>query len=120
AEMELTARLLQGLTANLSYAYLDAEYRKVMDGGEDRASDYRFINAPRHSYAADLEYRFPALAFGQLSATVSYTWQDEKRDSTSGPHIIDDYGLLNARLRLSEIAVGNGELRLAAWGRNLE
>ncbi len=119
-ELEATARLTEGLTANLNYAYLNADYRSIRGAdGVDRSSDFRFANAPRHSYAADLEYRFPALPLGQLTANVGYTWQDDKRDSSTSPHIIKSYGLLNARLGLSDIAMGGGELRLALWGRNL-
>lgn len=34
-------------------------------------------------------------------------------------YVVGDYGLLNARLGLSEIRLGAGELRVALWGRNL-
>ena len=33
---------------------------------------------------------------------------------------LDDYGLLNARLTLSEIPAGQGSFKVALWGKNLE
>ncbi|NHO66107.1 TonB-dependent receptor [Aestuariicella hydrocarbonica] len=123
-ELDVTALLTEGLTLNLSYGYLDADYEEIVDAtGSDIADNFRFTNAPKHSYTVDLNYDFPALSFGQLSAHIGYTWQDEKYTSSSvddEKYIVDDYGLLNARLSLSDVAFAGGNLRLALWGKNLE
>jgi iron complex outermembrane receptor protein len=123
-EVDLTALLTESLTMTLNYGYLDAQYTKIEDAtGADVSSQFRFINAPEHSYNLDLEYLFPSLPFGELSASLNYSWQDEKFSSTTvaqGEYIVDSYGLLNARLALAEIPIPVGDLRIALWGRNLE
>ncbi|MEH6583776.1 MAG: TonB-dependent receptor [Halioglobus sp.] len=123
-ELDLTALLTQSLTMTLGYGYLDAEYTVVEDAtGADVSDQFRFLNAPEHNYNLDLEYVFPSLPFGELSATLNYSWQDEKFTSstvTGGEFIVDDYGLLNARLALTEIPISTGDLRVALWGRNLD
>ncbi len=124
AELEVTALLVEGLTANLNYGYTDADYEEIIDAtGQDIADDFRFTNIPKHSYNLDLEYQFPELSIGDLVATIGYSWQDEKFSGSSinpDTYITDDYGMLNARLSLSNIAMPQGDLRIAAWGRNLE
>lgn len=122
-EMDVNARITEGLTAGLNYAYLDAKYDEITDPltGENVASNFNFVEAPRHSYSVNLQYEFPATPVGIVTAMADYTWQDEKASDTVRRKIrVDDYGLLNARLQLSEIPVGVGDLRIALWGRNLE
>lgn len=123
AELEVTALLSDPLTLNASYGYLDPEFKEITGAdGVDRSDEVTPINAPRHSATLDLSYRFPATAAGVVTANVGYTWQDEMVTSSSNPDlVIDSYGLLNARLTLSEIpmAGNNGDLRISAWGKNL-
>jgi iron complex outermembrane receptor protein len=125
-EMELSGRVTEALTATLNYAYLDAAYDKVDDAaGNDVTSNFEFTDAPHNSYTTSLQYEFPATPIGLFTALVDYSWQSEKFSSSTpraGGNLyrIDDYGLLNARLNLSEIPVGAGSLRASLWGRNLE
>ena len=124
AELELTVLPLPGLELTAKYAYLNGDYDEIKEAdGDDIADQFRYPNAPRHSYSVDLEYLFPPLPVGDLSARVGYSWQDEKYTSSSidtGRFIVDNYGLLNARLALSNIPLPKGSLSLAAWGKNLE
>jgi iron complex outermembrane recepter protein len=126
-EMELNGRVTEALTAGLNYAYLSAVYDKVDDAnGTDVTSQFQFPEAPHNSYTVNLQYEFPTTPIGVFTAMVDYSWQDEKFSASNAKpangdrFIIDDYGLLNARLNLSEIPVGAGELRASLWGRNLE
>ena len=121
-ETELTALLFTGLTLNLNYSYLHASYDDVQQLGRDTSAQYRFINTPNHSYAVDLSYQFPSLPFGELSADIGYAWQDNifaAPQVNRGRYVIDDYGLLNARLTLSNLKMLGGDMRVALWGKNL-
>jgi iron complex outermembrane receptor protein len=121
-ELDLTLRPVEPLTLSLNYAYLDAHYDTI-DGanGNNVAASYRFINAPRHSYNAGLQYDLPALAIGKPSLNIDYSWQaDAFSNSGDARYVTQSYGLLNARLGLNEIRAGDGEVRVALWGRNLE
>lgn len=123
-ELDVTALLTEGLSVSLNYGYLNARYKEIKDvRGADIASAFEFVNAPQHNYNASVEYEFPPTPIGVVSARLDYSWQDRKFSGSSvvpTRYIIDDYGLLNARVGLSEIPVGVGELRVAVWGRNLE
>lgn len=123
-ELDVTALLTDGLSLTLNYGYLNARYKEIINAtGLDVASDFEFVNAPQHNYNVSLEYEFPPTPVGVLSARVDYSWQDRKFSGASvvpTRFIVDDYGLLNARIGLSEIPVGAGELRVTVWGRNLE
>lgn len=125
AELELSALVTDSLTLTLQYGYLDAGYDEVLDGfGRDVTDQFVFVNAPEHSYTVDVSWDIAATPVGELAANLNYTWQDEKYITATtnfGVYTIDAYGLLNARVTLSEIPVaGQGRLTLAAWGKNLE
>lgn len=121
-EFELTAMPTRGLTFSANYAYLDAGYRRITDPvtGADITKSYIFIEAPRHTMTTSIEYAFPETPIGVLTANIDYSMQSKKQQSSTDPrYLITDYGLLNARLTLSDIPVGFGKWRLAAFGRNL-
>lgn len=122
-ELDITAVLTETLTLGVNYGYLDPDYREILgENGEELRREFRVINAPQHSAGIDLSYVKP-LSFADFGASVSYSWQDEKYSKTNietGIYIIDDYGLLNARVGLSEMAALGGHFRMAIWARNLE
>ena len=121
-ELELSALLTDALTVSLDYAYLDAGFDEVVNAaGVDVADAYRFVEAPRNSYALRLQYEVPGIAVGALTASADYSWQDDKYTSSNDPrYVIEAYGLLNARLSYAEIPLFDGELSAAVWGRNLD
>lgn len=126
-ELDITALLTEGLTLSLAYAYLDTEFTEVdaPDNPEVSEDDFVFSNAPEHQYTLGLNY-FRSLSFAGLSASLNYYWVDERFDTQkvaeakNGQAVIDDYGLLNGYLGLTEISLGGaGSLDISAWGRNL-
>jgi iron complex outermembrane receptor protein len=96
-----------GLTLTANYSYLDASTRSSL-------TPLPF--APRSQYNLGAEYRFGSVGPGILSGLVGWSWIGRE---TAGGGPLPGYGLLNARLTLSEIPVGTGKLSLAAWGKNL-
>ncbi|WP_313801686.1 TonB-dependent receptor [Sphingobium sp.] len=122
AEMELMAKPTRGLTFSINYAYLDAQFQEILDPatGADISGAYTFIEAPKHTLTTSIEYVFPETPIGILTANLDYFQQSRKFTATADArYIIGDYGLLNARLTLSEIPVGFGNWRVSAFGRNL-
>lgn len=121
-EADLTVAPFDGLLLTANYGYLDAGYDRIIDAtGADVAHQFRFINAPQHSYALDATYTSPELGFGSIEANLNYSWQDQRYSASNiagGAYIIDSYGLLNARLGLVDIPVAKG-LRIGVFGRNL-
>jgi iron complex outermembrane receptor protein len=77
-----------------------------------------FPYAAEHSYSVVADYTFPAFSFGLLSGNIGYNYMGE-RDEDSPTNYRDAYGLVNARVSLSEINGLGGQWELAAWGKNL-
>lgn len=121
-EIELTARPLPNLDLILNYSLLDTSYDQFIgDDGSDISNDRYFAYAPENTVFASLKYSFDPLSFGTLSLRADYAWSDDYYvgildDPTTN---VEAYGLLNARVDLSGIKLGQGELRVSAWGRNL-
>ncbi|HEY4548189.1 MAG TPA: TonB-dependent receptor [Pedomonas sp.] len=120
-ELDITARPTRGLSLSLSYAYLDAGYDRILDGsGRDVTDQYHYVNAPKNTIKAGLEYQFPQTAIGSPAFFLDYYFQDKKlSSSTNGNYIVGDYGLLDARITLTDIPVAAGDWSLALYGRNL-
>ncbi|ARS28926.1 TonB-dependent receptor [Sphingomonas sp. KC8] len=121
-ELDLTAKPTSALTVSANYAYLDAKFQRIIDPltGNNITSNFTFVEAPKHTLTVGAEYAFPETPIGQLTANIDYFMQSKKSTSTSDPrYVIGDYGLLNARLTLSDIPVGMGNWRLSAFAKNL-
>ena len=120
-ELDLIAKPIDALTLTVNYAYLDAKFQQILDqAGNDISTRYTFVEAPKHTLTTSLEYRFPDTPIGILTANIDYFLKSKVSTSTAEPrYVIGDYGLLNARLTLSDIPVGFGNWRLSAFGKNL-
>lgn len=120
-ELDVTAEPVDGLNLNVTYSYLTGKYLEVVGAdGVDRAGIMKFINMPHHTVSAKAEYQFPPMAIGQLSAGIDYYYQGLVQTSSSDlRYKAAGYGLLDARISLSDIPIGVGKWRLSAYGRNL-
>lgn len=128
AEFDLTAAITAALKLTFSFATLDHEYSKWIDPdtGVD-VTNLRKLVVPKDDYAATLDYRFPDFGLpGTLKGMVSYTHRD--RSSTPLNLTIPNvelysttpaFELLDARLELSNVKLGGGDLTFALWGKNL-
>lgn len=120
-EIDLTAKPSANITVSANYAYLDAKYQKILDQAGNNITDrYSFVEAPKHTLTTSAEYAFPEMSIGQLTANIDYFMQSKKASATGDArYIVGDYGLLNARLTLSDIPVGFGNWRVSAFAKNL-
>lgn len=121
-EVEFTARPTPNLDVVLNYSLLDTSYDDFIgDDGSDVSNERYFSYSPENTLYASVKYTFDPFSFGTLSMRVDYSWTDDYYtgildDPTTN---VDAYGLLNARVDLNAIPLGQGELRVSAWGRNL-
>lgn len=131
-ELDLTAMLSDNLTLTVNYGYLDSQFKEFQDtadcqgnnlfgGATTDVSACREVPAsPRHTYSVAAEYYFPAVSIGELSARVQYHWQDDSAFAVRGGDASrNSFGLIDASLQLSDVALGSGRLLARAWGRNL-
>jgi len=129
-EFDITIVPVDGLTIDLTYGYLDAQFDEYMARNpatnllEDISHVTTVAQAPKHSASLGVQYDFEPFRFGALSARVDVAYKDEfvfhpfnnQYDSA------DDRTLINARLSLNEIKLGRsdkGSLRVSLWGKNL-
>lgn len=129
-EFDVSVVPLTGLSINIAYGYTNAEFIEVIDNspnsptfGQDVADTYTMPYAPEHTWNVGIDYEFAPLSFGILRASLNYNWRDERFGTASNPDMegfkLEDYGLLDARLSLSEVTLGESEWQLALWGKNL-
>lgn len=118
AEVELTALLAQGLTLNAFYAYMDAEYDEYIDNNVDLSDVKNMPYAPKHMSKVALKYVLP-VSYGEYRFDLDYQYQSKTYSGPNPDTDNDSYGLWNIRVQLAGISLGSGDLRLAAWGRNL-
>jgi len=127
-ELDLVALLAPGLTLDLTYGYLDAEFDEylALDPSTNEQVDISNVTtmprAPENTANIGLQYEFQPFSFGTLSARVDATYTDEMvwHPFNNQYDTTDDRTLVNARLTLGDIAVAeSGSLRISAWGKNL-
>ncbi len=106
-ETDLAFVPADGLTLTANYSYLNASTRSSL-------TPLPF--APHAQYNLGAEYRFGAVGPGVLTGIVGWSWIG--RESAGGV-AIPGYGLINARMTLGEIPVGDGKLSVSLWSKNL-
>ncbi len=141
-EVETAVVPFDGTQLRANYAYLHARYDEFLDSEPGTvpnqpvpcncADNRAFVHAPEHSFNVVLDSIFLRTGFGALRGVVDYVWTDsfytypyqlETRDTmkqTAADTQVKAHGLLNARLALTTIPLGQtvfGEI--GVWGRNL-
>ncbi len=129
-ELEILAVPSEGLTLNLGWGYLDAEFEKyeavgpeteeLVDVSDTTVAPY----APEHTVNAGLQYQFPAFGFGRLTARLDGSYRSKSFSNIFKDRneftTLDNRYLLNARIGLHALPwVSQGDLRIAIWGKNL-
>jgi iron complex outermembrane receptor protein len=149
-ELELQAVPTDGLTLTASVGYVDPEYtsypRALDPGGrltagcvpatgaaaattQNCAEIADFLYFPNTTADFTITYVLPATSYGEWSFYAGYSWKSKMESATfrlpaSPFHDViqqKGYGLLNARIELSDIPLAGGDVRgqLALFGDNL-
>ncbi|MFT4822240.1 MAG: iron complex outermembrane receptor protein [Halioglobus sp.] len=126
-EADLTVLLAQGLELRLGYGHLDSEMgvdtiETLLSTGQVQVTEVvqEIAYAPKNSYTAALDYR-TSVGWGDLAFHLGYSYQDGAVTSLNEFDNIplDDRGLFDADVTLSQVALAGGKLRVSVWGRNL-
>ncbi|GEN40942.1 TonB-dependent receptor [Pseudoalteromonas nigrifaciens] len=93
-----------------SLGYLDTKY-----------SDITFTDNTSYSASVAMNWTIAELDFGNLALNTNYVMVDDYQFSVSDPSLVgDNYALLNARLTLSNIKIGErSNLKVSLWGKNI-
>ncbi|WP_242653530.1 TonB-dependent receptor [Sphingomonas jatrophae] len=122
-EADITIAPVRGLTLNASYAYTYVrlpEARNPFVTGNPLVPVYP-IYTPRNAASGSIDYSLPIAgdmsAFIHLDANIA----DRQVTSSSDPTRSDRQKLVNGRLGLTAIQLGNqgAQLEVALWARNL-
>jgi iron complex outermembrane recepter protein len=122
-ELDVTVSPIENLIVTANVSYLDAENVEAENpftGVPIPGGFPRTYTSPWAYYVSG-EYTFAELGFGTLSAFIDYSFSDEQQMySGTATDLRPDYSLVNARLTVSDISLGNrSTLSISLWGKNL-
>ena len=123
-EVELVAQLTEDLRFGANYGYLDTQYDEFTELGVDVRNQKDFPYSPESTASLDLDWTLINSDWGRVDAHVDWSFKDDYVPYTNKDQNffsqIDAYDIVNARLTVDDIKVGNGmTLRVSAWGRNI-
>lgn len=106
AQFAVTPELL--LTG--SYGYRDTKYTLE-----------EFTDVDVYSATLGVDWIIADFDFGSLNLNVNYVMNDDNQFNNNDPTLVGEaYELLNARLTLSDISIGErSSLKVSLWGRNI-
>ncbi len=125
AELDITWLAARGLILVANYAYLDSEIDPSVNPLTNEVDDgFVFNSTPRHAYAAAIDWSIGQWDWGRLALNMTYSFTDDRNGGGRKEFVHLDqqpaFDVINARLGLYEIPLGNGDLTVALWGKNLE
>lgn len=122
-EVELMAQLTDSLRIGANYGYLDTTYDEFTELGQDVRDQKDFPYAPEGSASVDVDWTVMQSNWGRLDAHIDWSYRDDYVPYTNKEQNIESqiaaYDVVNARLTLDDIQLGQGSLRLSLWGRNI-
>lgn len=121
-ELDLTLAPLAGLTLNLSYTYLDGDMPLQPNPLTNGALElFDIAQTPQHAGSFSASYTFAPGRYGTFIAHTDITSTDHYAYVAFGDDRKDAYTLLNGRLSLVDINLGQktGTFKVSVWGKNL-
>ncbi len=141
-ELELVVVPVEDLLLGINYGYIHGDFDRFAPtcGSAECIDADRLAKRPNsagNQFSLTVDYTFAHLDFGDLKGHLAAYWQDRSYTSalTTGtftnsathtaavvaydPTVLDERTLVNARLSLDRIAVGQGTMMVALWGKNI-
>ena len=109
-EIDAQFAVTSDLSLSASYGYRDTEY-----------SLEEFTDLDTFSATFGLDWNIADFEFGNMNLNINYVMNDDNQFNNNDPTLVGEaYNLLNARLTLSDINVGErSNLKVSLWGRNI-
>ena len=133
-EIELEALPIDGFRLNAAFGYNDPKFKTFMYFDPATGTSVDIGNRAKFTYSskvtlnAGAEVSIGRVAGGQLSARLDYAYRSSARYNvvpfpTVAPFDQEirarGYGLLDGRIMLADLDIGNADATLTLWGRNL-
>ncbi|MDG1254846.1 MAG: TonB-dependent receptor, partial [Glaciecola sp.] len=109
-EIDAQFAVTSDLSLSATYGYRDTEY-----------SLEEFTDVNTFSATFGLDWNVADFEFGSMNLNINYVMNDDNQFNNNDPTLVGEaYNLLNARLTLSDINVGErSNLKVSLWGRNI-
>ena len=137
-EVEVSVAPIEDMIVSLAYSYIDGDFEKFGEVCGTNApivclntNDEANRQSPDNQLNLSVDYLFAQTSFGDIHGFIQLNYQDEHPENSlwsgtvSGdPVIYDQAGmdartLVDARLSLQDIPMGDSVLRVTLWGKNL-
>lgn len=118
-EVDFEVMPMTGLRLSANASAQDIGNVKATDPFTSAAYDAPPPQSPKLSYNLGADYRFKPFSFGVLSMAVNHSYSDKFLAGGGPTEFNPAYRLTNARLTLSRIPVGRGDLSVSLWAKNL-
>ncbi|MBB6522477.1 TonB-dependent receptor [Pseudoteredinibacter isoporae] len=89
-EIEALAQLTEGLSAQFTLGYLDAEFDEVISGGVNVADSWEFANTPDLTSSLNLSYAHEMGDKGSMVATTGFSYRGETRIFPQVASLVDE------------------------------
>lgn len=131
-ELEGGVTPIKGTRVSGNYAYLDAYYKTFVDSGVNVPDNRAFVHAPRNTFNLVVDSKFLRTRWGTLEGVVDYAYTasyylypyqltaTDLSKQVAKDTQVKSYGLLNLRLSLTQVPLGNSASgEVALWARNV-
>jgi iron complex outermembrane recepter protein len=121
-EIDSQAAITDDFYVGANFSYLNYDFSNtIFPDGSDHTNTTELVWAPKYAYTLTADYTVP-LSVGNLLFHLDYAWQDDQfalANTEFGKVEVADYGLVNARISLSDVELAGHNWQFALWGRNL-
>jgi len=127
-EVEGIFNVTDGWRFQASYGYLHTKYDEFIDGGVNVADDRPFQHAPKHTFSVSVDGRVMRTDYGDVRVLADHTYQSSQffypysLTAANNPNAfntqVPGYGIINWKLLLSDIPLGNSVGEVGFWMKN--
>jgi iron complex outermembrane receptor protein len=138
-ELEVMAAPIDDLIVGVSYSYIHGDFDEFPDvcGTNEPVTCIKGTDFAKRGSSPDnqvnlyADYIFARTSIGEVTGYFNLNWQDKWYETAGWPAVVngdpvvypfqemDSRTVLDARLSLEEVAVGDGTMRFTLWGKNL-
>ena len=130
-EVEATARPIDTLTLNASFAFLDAEYEKYIEAGVDVSDNRAFPHTPEFTASLGADWEAARGDWGKLNLIGDVNFVDEyytypyplntptPSDQNANNTKSEGRTIVNLAANLTEIPLGRSKANVSLWARNV-
>lgn len=136
-EIEGSWHATENFTLNLAYGHMSGDFDEFIDGGVNAAKNRVLTHLPENTWSASIDAGLGSLLGGKVGLLLDANFVDDyflysfpitnlgaadpssQNSALAGDTRVPSHTLVNARLAISDVALGNAQFEAAVWSRNL-